>query len=160
MILLDEQIRADQRLLLARSRIRFRQIGKDMAAAGIKDENIIPFLLTLKRPTLFTHDHGFFQSSLAHSRYCLVLLAESDIEAAFYIRRFLRHSRFNTTRKRMGTHRSCPLRSYPFFATRLSEYATGRLVTEPITAQELFQSPAWATDRPSRIFRTRHTSFS
>jgi|SRR6266850_1732276 len=103
MILLDEQIRADQRLLLARSRIRFRQIGKDMAAAGIKDENIIPFLLTLKRPTLFTHDHGFFQSSLAHSRYCLVLLAESDIEAAFYIRRFLRHSRFNTIRKRMGT---------------------------------------------------------
>jgi len=93
MILLDEQIR---------SRIRFRQIGKDMAAAGIKDENIIPFLLTLKRPTLFTHDHGFFQSSLAHSRYCLVLLAESDIEAAFYIRRFLRHSRFNTIRKRMG----------------------------------------------------------
>jgi hypothetical protein len=103
MILLDEQIRADQRLLLTRWRIPFRQIGKDIASAGIKDANIIPFLLTLKQPTLFTHDHDFFQPRLAHSRFCLVLLAESDIEAAAYIRRFLRHPRFNTNAKRMGT---------------------------------------------------------
>lgn len=34
MILLDEQIRADQRVLLSRSRIPFRQIGKDIAPSG------------------------------------------------------------------------------------------------------------------------------
>jgi hypothetical protein len=102
MILLDEQVRTDQRLVLTRWRIPFRQIGTDIAPSGIKDENIVPFLLTLKRPTLFTHDHGFFEPRLAHSGYCLVLLAESDVEAAFYTRRFLRHSRFNTNAKRMG----------------------------------------------------------
>lgn len=103
MILLDEQVRADQRPYLRRWGIPFRQIGRDAATAGIKDENIIPFLLTLKNPTFFTHDHGFFQARLVHARYCLVLLAEPDIEAAAYIRRFLRHPFFNTNAKRMGT---------------------------------------------------------
>ena len=102
MILLDEQVRSDQRVLLTRFGIAFRQIGKDIAPSGIKDENIIPFLLTLKSPTLFTHDRGFFQQRLTHSGYCLALLSESDIEAAVYIRKFLRHPRFNTNAKRMG----------------------------------------------------------
>jgi hypothetical protein len=42
MILLDEQFRADPRLLLTRWRIPFRQIGRDIAPSGIKDVNIIP----------------------------------------------------------------------------------------------------------------------
>jgi hypothetical protein len=103
MIVLDEQVRADQRVLLARCGIAFRQIGKDVALGGTKDENLVPFLLTLKRPTFFTHDHGFFQAHLVHGRYCLALLAESDIEAAVYIRRFIRHPLFDTNAKRMGT---------------------------------------------------------
>lgn len=103
MILLDEQVRADQRLHLTNWGISFRQIGKELAPAGIKDENIIPFLLTLKRPTLFTHDHGFFERGLVHQRYCIVLLSERDVEAADYIRRFLRHPLFDTSAKRMGT---------------------------------------------------------
>ena len=103
MIVLDEQVRADQRLLLARWGVPFRQIGKDVAPKGIKDDNIIPFLFTLKSPTLFTHDHGFFQPRLVHRRYCLVLIAEKDIEAALYIRRFLIHPRFDTNAQRMGT---------------------------------------------------------
>src|SRR5438093_10341089 len=102
MILLDEQVRSDQRVFLTRFGIAFRQIGKDIAPSGIKDENIIPFLLRLKWPTLFTHDRGFFQQRLTHSGYCLALLSESDIEAAIYIRKFLRHPRFNTNTKRMG----------------------------------------------------------
>jgi hypothetical protein len=102
MNLLDEQVRADQRLLLTRWRIPFRQIGKDIAPSGIKDENIIPFLHGLKRPTLFTHDQGFFDRELAHSGYCLVCLQTSDIEAALYVRRFLKHPRFDTQAKRMG----------------------------------------------------------
>jgi hypothetical protein len=44
MILLDEQVRSDQRVLLTRFGIAFRQIGKDTATSGIKDENIVPFL--------------------------------------------------------------------------------------------------------------------
>ncbi len=103
MILLDEQVRADQRLRLARWGVHFRQIGKDIGPAGILDENILPLLRTLKTPTLFTHDQGFFRARLLDRRYCLVLLAECDIEAADYIRRFLRHPRFATNALRMGT---------------------------------------------------------
>ncbi|MEY2427717.1 MAG: hypothetical protein QOJ40_602 [Verrucomicrobiota bacterium] len=99
---LDEQVRADQRLLLSRWKIPFRQIGKDIAPSGIKDDNIIPFLHGLKRPALFTHDQGFFHHDLVHPGYCLVCIQASDIEAALYIRRFLKHPRFDTHSKRMG----------------------------------------------------------
>ena len=102
MNLLDEQVRKDQRNLLEKWRIRFRQIGKEIASAGIQDQNIIPFLLTLKRPTLFTEDQDFFDQALAHRGYALVWLDVSDIEVAEYIRRFLRHRRFNTHTNRMG----------------------------------------------------------
>ncbi len=95
-------MRADQRALLLRWRIPFRQIGPDLAFPGIKDSNIIPFLRTLNRPTLFTHDQGFFQRKLIHSRYCLVWLDASDIETASYVRRLLRHPRFDSQAKRMG----------------------------------------------------------
>jgi hypothetical protein len=100
--LLDEQVRADQRLLLARWRIPFRQIGKDIAASGIKDENLIPFLHGLKCPTLFTHDQDFFNRQLLHPSYALAWLDVSDIEAAIYIRRFLKHPRFSTSARRRG----------------------------------------------------------
>lgn len=96
-------MRADQRQLLRGWRIPVRQIGRDIAPSGIQDENIIPFLLTLKRPTLFTHDDGFFHSALAHARYSLVWLDMKDIEAALYVRRLLKHPRFNTQAKRMCT---------------------------------------------------------
>jgi hypothetical protein len=102
MNLLDEQVRADQRLLLNQWRIPFRQIGKDVAASGIKDENIIPFLHGLKHPTFFTHDKGFFERKFLHPNYCLIWLDVDDTEAAVYIRRLLRHPRFHTQAKRMG----------------------------------------------------------
>ena len=102
MNLLDEQMRADQRLLLTKWKIRFRQIGKDLAPPGIKDANILPLLHQLKQPTLFTHDEDFFQRQLLHPGYCLVWLDTSDIEAALYIRKFLSHPRFNTKAKRMA----------------------------------------------------------
>lgn len=102
MNLLDEQMRQDQRALLARWRIPFRQIGREIAPSGIQDADIIPFLHTLKRPTLFTHDQGFFHSNMAHDGYCLVWLDVSDIEAAAYIRRFLRHPAFSTHARRKG----------------------------------------------------------
>ncbi len=95
-------MRADQRQLLRRWRIPVRQIGKDIAPSGIQDNEIIPFLLTVKRPTLFTLDDGFFHSTLAHAHDCLAWLDTSDLEVALYARRFLKHPRFNTQAKRMG----------------------------------------------------------
>lgn len=102
MNLLDEQVREDQRRLLDQWRIRFRQIGKEVVPSGTQDPDIIPWLHSLKTPTLFTHDHGFFNARWCHPGYCLVYLDVSDIEAAVIIRRFLRHTRFNTHAKRMG----------------------------------------------------------
>src|SRR5438445_12129196 len=102
MILLDEQMREDQRGLLARWRIHFRQIGREVAPAGIKDVEIIPWLHLLKRPTLFTHDHWFFKQRLAHPGYCLVWLNLKDVEAARFIRRFLRQRAFRTHADRLG----------------------------------------------------------
>jgi hypothetical protein len=102
MNLLDEQVRDDQRTLLTRWKIPFRQIGREIAPSGIKDPQIIPFLLTLKRPTLFTHDHGFFAPAHIHRGYCAVWLDVPDTWAARYIRLFLREKRFDTQAKRMG----------------------------------------------------------
>ncbi len=102
MIVLDENIRQDQAIQLRRSRIPLRRLVEDSARAGIKDPDIIPLLHRLKRPTFFTHDRDFFQQRLAHWAYCLVWLEVFDGEAAWFIRAFLRHERFNTAAKRMG----------------------------------------------------------
>jgi hypothetical protein len=102
MILLDEQIRDDQRDLLTGWRIRFRQIGREVAAAGIKDPDIIPWLQSLKQPTFFTHDRWFYQSQLCHPDYCLVWLDLRDVEAARFVRLLLRNPLFQTHASRLG----------------------------------------------------------
>ena len=43
-----------------------------------------------------------FRPDLAHDGYCLVWLDVRGLEAARFIRRFLRHPAFNTSAKRMG----------------------------------------------------------
>jgi hypothetical protein len=70
--------------------------------AGIKDEQIIPLLLKLRRPTFFTRDLGFFDAKLAHARYGIVCLAVGPDEATSFVRRFLRHPSFDTQAKRLG----------------------------------------------------------
>jgi hypothetical protein len=102
MNLLDEQMRDDQRVLLSRWRIPVRQIGREIGLAGTKDHEIIPLLLTLKKPTLFTHDRGFFRRDNLHPRYCIVWLDVPDTWAAHYIRLFLKQPRFCTHARRMG----------------------------------------------------------
>jgi hypothetical protein len=69
----------------------------------MKDEAIIPFLLTLPRPTFFTLDWDYFKRRLCHARYCLVHLDVRRTEVATFVRRLLRHPQFNTQVKRMGT---------------------------------------------------------
>jgi len=100
--LLDENFPEDQRLLLHRWGIRVCQIGREIAAARIGDDAIIPLLHQIKRATFFTHDADFFKKRLCHSAYCLVWLDEDEDQMAAYVRRFLRHSALATKSERMG----------------------------------------------------------
>ncbi|HTA30158.1 MAG TPA: hypothetical protein VK731_06720 [Candidatus Cybelea sp.] len=102
MNVLDENLIAQQCVLLRAWRIPFRQIGQHLATQGTLDENLIPLLLRLPQPTFFTHDRDFFRVSLCHARYAVVYLEVSDEVAAEFIRRFLRHPSFDTTAKRLG----------------------------------------------------------
>ena len=102
MNVLDENILESQRQWLRGWRIPVRQIGLELGHKGMQDEEVIPFLLTLRRPTLFTRDLGLYSRSLCHERYCGVVLAVGQYEVAHFIRRFLRHSAFTTQAERMG----------------------------------------------------------
>ncbi len=104
MILLDENITEDQRLLLQSWRVAARKIGKDAGQQGISDENIIPLLrqCQLPRPTFFTCDSGFDRPSLCHPAYCIVYLAVDWKETASFIRRVLHHPLCSTFALRKG----------------------------------------------------------
>lgn len=102
MIILDENIIKSQRQLLSGWRISFRHIAQDLGHEGIQDEDIIPLLHKLRRPTFFTSDADFYKRQLCHARYCIVCLAVEENETATFIRRLLRHPEFDTEAKRMG----------------------------------------------------------
>lgn len=102
MNVLDENIPKDQRQLLERWRIRVRQIGVNVGRRGLQDDEIIPLLLTLRRPTFFTRDVDFYDRGLRHPRYGLIFLDVEKYEAAAFIRRLLAHPEFDTQIKRMG----------------------------------------------------------
>lgn len=102
MIILDENILADQRQALLHWGVPFRQIGYEVTRKGIKDDNIIPFLLTLRQPTFFTSDGDFYKRGLCHPRYSLVHLNVDESDSAVYIRRVLHYREFSTRAKRMG----------------------------------------------------------
>ena len=103
MNILDENIIASQRQRLRSWRIRVQQIGVDIAHKGLQDEEIIPFLHHLRRPTFFTRDRGFYRRTVCHQQYGIVCLEVAPEEVAIFVRRVLRHPRLNTQAKRMGT---------------------------------------------------------
>lgn len=109
MNILDENILEDQREILKKWNIPFRQIGYEISRTGIQDEEIIPLLLRLPQATLFTVDYHFFKRKLCHAKYGLVFLDVDQTEAALYVRRVLRHPEFDTRAKRMGI----VIRAYP-----------------------------------------------
>jgi hypothetical protein len=74
MNILDENIIASQRQRLRSWRIPVRQIGVDIARKGLQDEEILPFLHHLHRPTFFTRDRGFYRREVCHRQYGLVCL--------------------------------------------------------------------------------------
>jgi hypothetical protein len=92
----DENFPPNLRQLLRSRNVPVRHIGYDIGRKGMKDDEIIPFLLSLRRPTLFTLDLGFYKSGLCHARYCLVYLDVRQDEAATFVRRLLRHPEFDT----------------------------------------------------------------
>lgn len=102
MNILDENVLASQRAQLVKWRIPFRQIGFEIGKSGMDDEQIIPLLLRLQRPTLFTQDRDFDKPSLCHPRYALVFIETKRTECAAYIRRLLKHGAFDSQAKRMG----------------------------------------------------------
>ena len=103
MNILDENIIASQRQRLRSWQIRVRQIGVDIARKGLQDEEIIPCLYHLRRPTFFTGDRGFYRREVCHRQYGIVCLEVAPEEVAIFVRRVLRHSRLNTQAKRLGT---------------------------------------------------------
>ncbi len=102
MNILDENILEGQRRLLQKWGIPFRQIGVEIGRKGMADAEIIRLLRTLRHPTLFAVDYHFYKRELCHTRYCLVQLNVAQPEAAYFIRRLLRHPDFDTHAKRMG----------------------------------------------------------
>jgi hypothetical protein len=102
MNILDENILEGQRQLLLKWRVPFRQIGYEVGRKGMKDDEIIPFLLSLRQPTFFTIDRDFCKRDLCHARYGLVYLDVKQSEAATFVRRLLRHRESDTQAKRMG----------------------------------------------------------
>lgn len=103
MNVLDENISRIQRQLLQDWHIPVRHIGYELGRKGMKDDEIIPFLLTLQQPTLFTLDWDYDKRSLCRGRYCLVCLDVKRDESAIFIRRLLRYQEFDTQAKRMGS---------------------------------------------------------
>jgi hypothetical protein len=102
MNILDENVREDQCGLLQRWGIPVHQLGVDVGRRGMKDEEIIPFLHTLRDTTFFTRDMGFYDRKLCHPLYCLVCLAVGKEEVAVFVRCVLRHPEVDTKAKRMG----------------------------------------------------------
>ena len=102
MIVLDENILDGQRLLLQAWRLAAKQIGLDFGRKGLKDEEIVVLLRRQRNSTLFTRDAGFYQPTLRHPSYCIVVASVGQNEVAAFIRRFLRHTNFDTNAKRMG----------------------------------------------------------
>jgi hypothetical protein len=102
MNILDANIPLEQRDLLQLAGIPCRAIGLDFAEADIGDDNIITLLHRLRQPTFFTRDLHFYRRHLCHACYALVHLDLAAEECALFIRRFLRHPRFQTKARRMG----------------------------------------------------------
>lgn len=102
MIVLDENVFESQRDQLRRWRIRLCQIGREVGRKGMQDDEIVPLLRKLRRPSLVSRDSDFFNPSLRNDRICLLYLDVRPLEVAEYVRRFLRHPEFRTWSQRKG----------------------------------------------------------
>ena len=103
MLLLDEHMLTKQLEKLLRWHLPAKKIGRGVGIKGMDDRNqIIPMLHRLSKTTFFTHDLGFYEKKFCHPRFCIIILRVDRYEAAEYVRRFLKHPKFDTHNKRMG----------------------------------------------------------
>lgn len=86
---------------LKRWRIATDKVGREFGQFGWSDEQIRGALIG-SRKTFHTRDKGYYKPIYRHSSYSLVFYDVRDDEMAYYIRRLLRHSLFNTHAKRLG----------------------------------------------------------
>jgi hypothetical protein len=86
-MLLDENIIVSQVQLLRSQGVRCRHVGHDFESQGIQDDNILPVLHRLRRPTLFTRDLGLYGRLLCHPNYCIVCLEVRESDVATFARR-------------------------------------------------------------------------
>ncbi|MBI4672607.1 MAG: hypothetical protein HY741_13190 [Chloroflexi bacterium] len=103
MNILDENIMIDQRIALQTRGIAIHQIGFDVGRKGMKDEELIPFLHSLRDSSFFTRDRDFDERKFCHPRYCLVFLTIKRNDVAEFVRRVLHHTATDTKAKRMGS---------------------------------------------------------
>lgn len=68
----------------------------------MKDDELIPLLHLLDRPTFFTLDGDFYDRRLCHEGYGLVHVDVHEEMAAEYVGRLLRHRSLNSKAKPVG----------------------------------------------------------
>lgn len=86
MIILDEQIPDSQRRRLLDWGFYVWQIGWDIGHAGMDDVGqVLPLLHSLRQPTFFTLDLGFYHHRFCHDRYCLVVLDVADTQVTEFV---------------------------------------------------------------------------
>lgn len=102
MNVLDENVLASQEALLRNRRVAVFQVGRDLGRVGMKDDEIIPLLNALDRPTFFTRDSDFHRRRFCHKKYCLVDLDVVEELVAEYVLCLLRHRLTNTKATRTG----------------------------------------------------------
>ena len=71
-----------------------------MGEKGVLDEAIITLLVKNKDFILFTRDKGFYNPKNTGKGFSFAVLFINQNDVASFIRRFLKHSQFNTHAKR------------------------------------------------------------
>jgi hypothetical protein len=102
LILLDENSLRSQREFLEARRLSVRKVGLNWGRAGMTDGEILTKLRAARQITFFTRDADFYQRSLCHSAYCLVVIAAPAEQLASYATRLLQHRGFRTHALRMA----------------------------------------------------------
>ncbi|MDL1891356.1 hypothetical protein FBQ87_00490 [Sphingobacteriales bacterium CHB3] len=102
MILIDENIISTECAKPKKWKSSVRQIGLDIGSKGMKDYEILPFLLQLRKLTFLTRDRDYYNHRLCHHRYCLAWFDVSAVQFSDYARLFLQHRAFRTQQQRLG----------------------------------------------------------
>ncbi|MBM3237208.1 hypothetical protein FJZ31_13025 [Candidatus Poribacteria bacterium] len=106
LVVVDEHLRYDRVTEPLQRFVKTQQIGVELLQAkGLSDEQIIPFLRSLKRRTFVTIDNWFYKARLCDNTYCLIyfhLAMEQQAQIPSLLRHLFQIAGFRTVRERMG----------------------------------------------------------